>query len=180
MVKESDLATEAEMKEAIAQGMAEAEDKAKKALAARATSEIMAEHGGGSGGEDSPLPPLPSGWYAFPDPPPDALILALGEVVYPLQDRLNSANTHDRDDLTRELVERMGEAGVLVRVQWHYSAVPGVLIPEVEPFGVDGQWTWAVVDHPDYDPDHQVHDVTNDILDTGDKGVIGGSGLILP
>lgn len=175
MVKESELATEAEIKEAMANIARERADEARKGLADRAASEIMAAYEGKLLMDPSGQPILPSGWHAFPDPPPDALVIAIGDALAPLNERLRSANTHDRDAFNREIIERLADAGVLVRVIWHHSAVPGVYIPEPEPLGVDGRWTWTIVGHPDYDPDHQVHDVVNDVLGTGDKGFIGGN-----
>lgn len=175
MVKESELATEAEILEALDSIQRERDDEARKNLADKASAEIMAAHEGKLLTDQHGQPILPSGWFRFPDPPPDALVLALAEALEPLQDRLRSVNTHDRDAFGREIVERLADAGVLARTIWHHSAVPGVYIPEVEPLGVNDRWTWTVVDHPDYDPDHQVHDVVNDLLETGERGTIGGN-----
>lgn len=175
MVKESELATEAELKETLAAIERERSDKAKKHMADKASAEIMAAFEGKLQTDPNGVVILPSGWHNFPDPPPDAILLALGHVLYPLNARLRNGGTHDRDAFNTELIERLAEAGIMARCLWHHSQIPGVYIPEVEPLGVDDRWTWAIVGHPDYDPDRQVYDAVNDILGLGEGGFIGGS-----
>lgn len=180
----SEYATDAEVLEAVAQGRKEAEDKAKKALAAKASAEIMSKVQGEPGFDpDAGPPPLKPGEWHMPDPPSDAILMALGKAIAPLQAKLASANTHDRDAIDQEIRERCLEQGIVVDIKWWFSSVPGCYIPEVEPYAVTDMHARSLPGHKDYDPDQQVHQVVHDEIGTGTKGVIGGrssSGLYLP
>lgn len=72
-------------------------------------------------------------------------------------------------DFEREIRERFGELGFTVNVSWYRYSVGGQeqegAMPEVTVTGrTDGKFA--------FDPDRQVHEVTRDILGTGDEGVI--------
>lgn len=110
---------------------------------------------------------LKPGEHPFPDPPPDWLIIRLEKPFRRLQEKSRSQKSFvDRDAFDREIRESFAEVGVVVDVKWWDTNVPGVYLPEVEPY--------ALLFEPDNDQDRQVHDVTNDILGLGTGGVIEG------
>lgn len=110
---------------------------------------------------------LKPGEHPFPDPPPDWLIIRLEKPFRRLQMKSREASSFvDRDAFDREIRESFAEVGVVVDVKWWDTNIPGVYLPEVEPY--------ALLFKPDDDPDRQVHDVVNDTLGLGAGGVIEG------
>lgn len=74
-----------------------------------------------------------------------------------------------------EAIARFHDIGFEVDVRWWSTDVEGMLIPEINiKDRVDKNFVW--------DPDRQVHEVTGDLLDLGEGGVIKSdlSKLILP
>lgn len=82
-------------------------------------------------------------------------------------DRLNERARNGRvnfDAFDREIKDRFHQIGFKVNVTWYHSNVAETKIPEI-----------TITDRTErheFDYDQQVHEVTNDILDLGDKGVI--------
>lgn len=67
-----------------------------------------------------------------------------------------------------EVIARFHDAGFVADVRWYDSNVEGVLIPEI-------QITDRVNKDFKFDPNQQVHEVTNDLLSLGEGGVIKSS-----
>ena len=170
----SEYATDAEVLEAIDQGR-------KEALAKKATQEIMASQSQPQG--DGGHPPLKSGEHFIPDPPSDTIIESLYAAMQKIQARLGGASTQqDRDNFDAYIRETMLEHGVVVDVKWFETTIPNMYMPEVEPYAVTDKHGRSIPGHPDYDPDEQVFNVVNDMLGTGQSGIIKGTGskLISP
>lgn len=137
------------------------DEEIREALAERASREIMEKHRASGAPDRFALQP---GWFPMPMDPPDWVVLLIEKPWRALQQKSAAANTIDRDAFDREIRERFGEVGIIVDVLWHYSALPGCYIPEVEPY--------ALTFDPNEDPDRQVRDVTADVLGLGESGVI--------
>jgi len=89
--------------------------------------------------------------------------------------RLLNANLGQRrnlEDFRREIVDRFAEAGFRVEVKVWQTATDGMFSFDIEiRERLEGR----------FDPDRMVHEVTRDILDLGEGGVIKtGGGVILP
>lgn len=64
-----------------------------------------------------------------------------------------------------EVIQRFHDAGFKVDVRWYETDQKGVLMPEIQIMDrVDPNFVW--------DPDRQVHEVTGDLLNLGEGGVI--------
>lgn len=98
----------------------------------------------------------------------DHEIIAIEKVMNKL--KLKQATLRNYNDLEREIKERFAEIGLVVQVGWHRYSVGGVeqpgAMPEITPIGrTDTAFK--------FDPDRQVHEVTNNILEIpGEEGVI--------
>jgi hypothetical protein len=94
----------------------------------------------------------------------DSEIMEIERIVAALNERLGSSRRTNLDAFNREIYERFAEIGFIVQVAWWDTNIPGVLIPEI--------CISDRTERKDFDHDRQVHEVTNDILELGDKGVI--------
>lgn len=102
----------------------------------------------------------------------DTEVLAMEKVVERIRLRLQSRV--DRSAIGREVRERFNDIGLVVNVSW------GIPVDQVENFKFkpDECVPVLMVDligrtHKlEWDPNQQVHQVTNDVLDLGDGGVI--------
>lgn len=95
----------------------------------------------------------------------DSEIIEIERVLERLNATIEGGNKRvDYDAFTREIRERFEDIGFQVAVNWWDSNVAGVLIPEI-----------VIRDRTErkpFDYDRQVHEVTNDILELGEGGVI--------
>lgn len=97
----------------------------------------------------------------------DSELLAIEDVKATLTAR--SAGRRDYADFEKEIIDRFREAGFKVSVNWYtfadYSGreVEGAFLPDV-----------TIEDRlgPAFDPDQMVHEVTHDLLELGEGGVI--------
>lgn len=79
--------------------------------------------------------------------------------------KVRARQPRNYDDFQREIKERFAEIGFVVDVKWWETNVEGVMMPEIEIIGrVDKSHV--------FDRDRMVHEVTNDLLDLGEGGVI--------
>jgi hypothetical protein len=92
----------------------------------------------------------------------DHEILAVEKVLQRLRER--SASRRDLSDFDREIRQRFEDIGFVVRVDWYDTNVEGTFMPEITMIGR--------VEKVDFDFDKQVAEVTGDILELGDGGVI--------
>lgn len=93
----------------------------------------------------------------------DSDILAIEKVIA----RLNAEDVGQRrelEDFVQKVKEKFHDIGFLVDVLVWTSNVDGVFVPEIT---INGR----VEDKP-FDYDRQVHEVTNDLLELGEGGVI--------
>lgn len=99
----------------------------------------------------------------------DSEILAIEKVL----DQLNAEDVGKRkqvDSVDHKIEDMFRRIGLKVSVMWYTAAdrrgqeVDGVFIPEVT--------IQDRIDRHEFDHDRQVHQVTNDLLELGDKGVI--------
>jgi hypothetical protein len=93
----------------------------------------------------------------------DTEIDAIQRVLETLRNR--SASQRNYDDFQREIIDRFAQIGFVVDVRWYETTQKGVLIPEIN---ISGRTESGFV----FDRDRQTHEVTNDVLGLGDKGVI--------
>lgn len=70
----------------------------------------------------------------------------------------------DRDAWDREAQDRFAGIGFKVSILWHYTNIENCYLPEITMYDRTEPITW--------DPDRQVHEVTNDYLGLGEGGVI--------
>lgn len=64
-----------------------------------------------------------------------------------------------------EVIQRFHDAGFKADVRWYETDQEGVLMPEIQIMDrIDPNFVW--------DPDRQVHEVTGDLLNLGEGGVI--------
>lgn len=82
--------------------------------------------------------------------------------------RKYEGSAHNYETFSREAEDRFGKLGFTVSVKWYEYSVEGArqegAMPEIE---ITGRTAPKAFDH-----DQMVHEVTNDILGLGDKGVI--------
>lgn len=100
----------------------------------------------------------------------DSEILAIEEVLLRLRERADSGGM-DLGLFDQEIQERFAAIGFVTTVNWFYTNVEGVKIPEI-----------VITDRTekkDFDYDQQVAEVTRDILDLGQKGVIASDPEVL-
>jgi hypothetical protein len=101
----------------------------------------------------------------------DSEIDTIHRVVEILRQRSESRRNYQ--EFQDEVKARFHDAGFVVDVVWYETNVEGVLMPEIViKDRVDTGFQW--------DPNQQVHEVTSDLLNLGEGGVIKSSGLILP
>ena len=102
----------------------------------------------------------------------DSEVLEIERVLNIIKARSQGRRNYDAFD--REIKERFHDIGFVVSVKWYTAAGPDgieladVKIPEVQ---ID-----ARVDQKQFDRDQMSHEVTNDILNLGQKGVISTKG----
>lgn len=146
MVKESELATPAEVAEAV--------DQARRELADKAAAEIME-------GESQGVNALIDLY--------DSEIALIEWEVRELNDKTVDGRPVDRTALHTEIIDRFAAIGLVVKVLWYYSQVPGVYIPEVQIVGRTDKLD-------EFDHDRQQHEVIHDVLETGERGEIRADG----
>lgn len=108
----------------------------------------------------------------------DSDILVIEEILAHLARR--AEGRRDRDAFDREIKERFTDAGFEVATSWFHVAdrrtgqeVPDVYMPEITVNGrVQKRFT--------FDHDQQVHEVTNDLLELDEGGVIKTTGPLSP
>lgn len=93
----------------------------------------------------------------------DTEIIEIEKVLGALSERATRGRLNF-DAFDREIKDRFHKIGFLVDVAWYHTDVAETKIPEI----VIKDRTEA----RDFDYDRQVHEVTNDVLELGDKGVI--------
>lgn len=94
----------------------------------------------------------------------DSEVLAIEKVMERIHERAKSSDLGSANDFAREIRERFAEVGFVVKVSWYYTSVQDVVMPEVTIVGR--------TDSKPFDRDQMVHEVTNDILELGEGGVI--------
>lgn len=107
----------------------------------------------------------------------DHEVIEINKVMDALKAR--STGARHLDDFDREIKERFADIGFRVTVNWHTAAgpdnieIPDLYMPEVT---IDGRIApdGDVLKPGEYafDHDQQVHEVTNDLLELGEEGVI--------
>lgn len=100
----------------------------------------------------------------------DSEVLQIEKVTSRLMER--AASRRDYDAFDREIRQRFEEIGLVVKINWWSTNVEGVLSPEVDFVGRTEKHT--------FDHDQMVHEVTNDILDIGQGGVIKSGEFLKP
>jgi hypothetical protein len=100
--------------------------------------------------------------------PYDHEVKAIIELLAELNARAR-AKSHNYNDFEREIRDRFAKIGFTVDVNWYTFAIGEVqqdgAMPEITVTGrTDGKFQ--------FDKDRQVREVTDDILGTGDEGVI--------
>lgn len=93
----------------------------------------------------------------------DSEIMEIEKVLDRLNDRASSGSI-DLDSFDREIKDRFHQIGFIVDVAWWHTNVEGVKRPDI-----------VIKDRTErkqFDHDQKVHEITNDILGLGDKGVI--------
>lgn len=103
----------------------------------------------------------------------DSEIIRLEAVKKALMER--QATVVNLEAFRKEAIERFAQAGFDVFVQCYETDQVGAFAFDIDILGrIEG----------DFDPDRQVHEVTNDLLELGEGGVIkvknSSSGLIVP
>lgn len=93
----------------------------------------------------------------------DSEVLAIEQVYLLLQEKAREGS-HDYDAFDREIKERFQDIGFVVDVVWYHSQIESVKIPEIV--------VKARIERGEFDRDRMVHEVTNDLLGTGEGGVI--------
>ena len=155
LMARDDLATEAEIQEAMAQ----------------AERSYRAEH---------PVEATDTGLHPLIDLY-DTEILAIEAILPALNEHTGKSFqakdwTARRDAFSREVEGRFAEIGLVARVVGWYvdpdDPDDNAPTPRIE---IQGR-----TDKVDFDYDRQVHEVTNDVLDTGEKGTIGSTKLWTP
>lgn len=95
----------------------------------------------------------------------DSEILEIEKVIRALNERThNGTKKVDYDAFDREIKERFQNIGFKASVAWWHTNIDGVKMPEI-----------TITDRlsaKEFDYDRQVHEVTNDLLDLGEGGVI--------
>lgn len=99
----------------------------------------------------------------------DSEILEVEQVIRQLNAKRKTRMSMEA--FRKEAIERFGLAGFGVDVKCWTTNVEGVYL-----FDIEIQSRQA----PPVDPDQMVHEVTNDLLGLGTKGVISTSGLHIP
>jgi hypothetical protein len=98
----------------------------------------------------------------------DSEVKAIMGLVAELNARAR-AKSHNYNDFEREIRDRFAKLGFTVDVNWYEYAIGGAkqdgAMPEITVTG-------RTDDKFQFDPDRQVREVTDDILGTGDAGVI--------
>lgn len=107
----------------------------------------------------------------------DSEVLTIEEILAALARR--AEGRRDRDAFDREIKERFADAGFAVAVNWYHVAdragqeVPDVYMPEIT---INDRVQKGVP----FDHDRQVHEVTNDLLELDEGGVIKTTGPLSP
>ena len=94
----------------------------------------------------------------------DSEIIAIEQVLNALNDRLGPGRRTVLAAFDKEVKDRFAEIGFIVQVAWWETNVEGVFLPEV-----------CIADRTEsheFDYDRQVHEVTHDVLNLGEGGVI--------
>lgn len=93
----------------------------------------------------------------------DSEVNEIHQVLTILRQRADKA--HNYDSFQNEIVDRFHRIGFEVDVRWYETDQPGVLIPEINISGrVDKNFV--------FDRDRQTAEVTSDVLDLGEGGVL--------
>jgi hypothetical protein len=93
----------------------------------------------------------------------DSEAIVIGDIWEALQEKARGRSLNYAD-FDREIKERYAEAGFVVDVVWYHTNVESVKMPEIV--------FKARTERKEFDRDQMVHEVTNDILGTGQGGVI--------
>lgn len=100
----------------------------------------------------------------------DSEIIEIEKVVEIINTKTRDRQRISYDALQREITERFQDIGLIVSIGWWQAGtadgavIPGMLIPEIT--------IRDRTERKDFDHDKKVHEITNDILELGDKGVI--------
>lgn len=97
----------------------------------------------------------------------DSETLRIEAVIRKLAER--QGKTVDLEGFRKEAVDRFLEIGFKVVVRVYTTNVPGVYIPDID----------IVERLTAFDPDRQVHEVTQDMLELGEGGVIKTGGKVI-
>lgn len=93
----------------------------------------------------------------------DSEVIEIERIVKILNDKAHSGRL-DYDAFQREIKDRFHTLGFIVDVKWYTTNVDGVLVPEID--------IQDRTERRQFDHDRQVHEVTNDLLELGEGGVI--------
>lgn len=107
----------------------------------------------------------------------DSEVIKIEKVLDAL--KMRAVSRRNYEDFDREIKEKLAEAGFVATVHWFTAAgpdniqIPDMLMPEVT---IDGRIApdggVLAADQFTFDHEQQVHEVTNDLLEIGDGGVI--------
>lgn len=92
----------------------------------------------------------------------DHEVLGVEKVLLRIRER--AASRRDLNDFDREIRERFEDIGFVVRIDWYDTNAEGVFMPEITLSGRTEKHT--------FDFDKQVSEVTGDVLELGEGGVI--------
>lgn len=100
----------------------------------------------------------------------DHEVLKIEKVLERLRQRASSRRV--LDDFDREARQRFEDIGFVVKINWYETNVEGTFMPEIEVVGR--------TERHDFDHDRMVHEVTGDLLETGNGGVIKSGEFLKP
>lgn len=100
----------------------------------------------------------------------DSEIIQIEAALVLLNEQIQGGQRVNRGEFDRQIVERFQDLGFVAVVNWYTAAtsdgalIPDMLIPEIV--------IRDRIERHEFDHDKMVHEVTHDILETGDGGVI--------
>jgi hypothetical protein len=100
----------------------------------------------------------------------DSEVIQVEKVLQRLMQRSESRRDYDAFD--REIRQRFEEIGFVVKISWWSTTMDDVYSPKIEVVGR--------TEKHEFDHDQMVHEVTNDILDIGQGGVIKSEDFLKP